>query len=93
MKGCNQDSFQWRSSANLMIETAGKYIINFSKYSYEEIVGHKRNVVGRKRTALNNAELPKEKSNKMQQCTNILLLHIYIKHKMFRATHCPPSGA
>jgi hypothetical protein len=41
-----------------MIETTGKYIIHFPKYSYEEIVGHKRNEVGRKHRELNNAELP-----------------------------------
>jgi hypothetical protein len=35
----------------------------------------------------------KEKSNKMQQCTKILLFHIYMKLSMFRATHRPPSGA
>jgi hypothetical protein len=32
------------------------------------------------------------KSNKMQQCINILF-HIYMKLNMFRATHCPSSGA
>jgi hypothetical protein len=29
----------------------------------------------------------------MQQCINILLFHIYMKLKMFRATHHPSSGA
>jgi len=33
------------------------------------------------------------KSNKMQQCIKILLFHIYMKLKMFRATHRPSSGA
>jgi len=33
-----------------------------------------------------------EKSNKMQQYQN-LLLHIYMKLNMFRATHRPSSGA
>jgi len=37
--------------------------------------------------------IPKEKSNKMQQCIKILLFHIYMKLDMFRATHCPSSGA
>jgi uncharacterized protein YehS (DUF1456 family) len=35
----------------------------------------------------------KEKSNKMQQCINILLFHIYMKLNVFRATHRPSSGA
>jgi len=35
----------------------------------------------------------KEKSSKMQQCIKILLFHIYMTHNMFRATHCPSSGA
>jgi len=34
-----------------------------------------------------------EKSNKMQQCINIFLFHIYMKLNMFRATHRPSSGA
>ena len=34
-----------------------------------------------------------EKSNKMQQCIEILLFHIYMKLNMFRATHHPSSGA
>jgi len=33
----------------------------------------------------------KEKSNKMQQCINILLFHIYLKLNMFQATHRPSS--
>ena len=33
------------------------------------------------------------KFNKMQQCTKILLFHIYMKLNMFRATHRPSSGA
>jgi hypothetical protein len=35
----------------------------------------------------------KEKSNKIQQHIKILLLHIYMKLNMFRATHRPSSGA
>jgi len=35
----------------------------------------------------------KEKSNKMQQYIKILLFHIYMKLNIFRATHCPSSGA
>ena len=35
----------------------------------------------------------KEKSNKMQQSIKTLLLHIYMKLNMFRATHRPSSGA
>jgi hypothetical protein len=35
----------------------------------------------------------KEKSNNMQQCIKTLLFHIYMKLKMFRATHRPSSGA
>jgi hypothetical protein len=34
----------------------------------------------------------KKKSNKMQQCTKILLFHIYMKLNMLRATHRPSSG-
>jgi len=37
--------------------------------------------------------LHKEKSNKMQQRIKILLIRIYMKLNMFRATHCPASGA
>jgi len=37
-------------------------------------------------------KLHKEKS-KMQQCIKILLLHIYLKLNMFRATHRLSSGA
>jgi len=33
-----------------------------------------------------------KKSNKIQQCIQILF-HIYMKLNMFRATHCPSSGA
>jgi len=29
----------------------------------------------------------------MQQCIKILLFQIYMKLNMFRATHCPSSGA
>jgi hypothetical protein len=35
----------------------------------------------------------KEKSNKMQQCIEILLFYIYMKLDMFRATHGPSLGA
>jgi hypothetical protein len=35
----------------------------------------------------------KEKPNKMQQCIEILLFHIYMKLNMFRVTHRPSSGA
>jgi len=35
----------------------------------------------------------KEKSNKMQQCIKMLLLHVYVKLNMFRATHRLSSGA
>jgi hypothetical protein len=38
-------------------------------------------------------QVHKEKSNKMQQCTKILLFHIYMKLNMFRATPRPSSGA
>jgi hypothetical protein len=34
-----------------------------------------------------------EKFNKMQQCVKILLIHIYKKLNMFRATHRQSSGA
>jgi hypothetical protein len=34
-----------------------------------------------------------KKSNKMQQCVKFLLVHIYIKFNMFRATQRPSSGA
>jgi hypothetical protein len=39
------------------------------------------------------AQFIKKKSNKMQQCINILLFHIYVKLKAFWATHRPSSGA
>ena len=35
----------------------------------------------------------KEKSNKIQKCIKLLLFQIYMKLNMFRATHCPSSGA
>jgi hypothetical protein len=35
----------------------------------------------------------KGKSNKMQKYIKILLLHIYMKLSMFRATHRPSTGA
>jgi len=34
-----------------------------------------------------------KKSNKMQQCIEILLFHIYMKPNTFRATHRPSLGA
>jgi hypothetical protein len=37
-------------------------------------------------------DVNKEKSNKMQQCINVLF-HIYMKLNMFQATHRPSSGA
>jgi hypothetical protein len=49
-------------------------------------------VVVKKRRIL-HCLIHEEKSNKMQQCTKILLLHIYIKLNMFRTTHRPLSGA
>jgi len=42
---------------------------------------------------VHHSTVHKEKSNKMQQRTNILLFHIYVKLNMFRATHRPSSGA
>jgi hypothetical protein len=43
--------------------------------------------------SVHHSTIPKEKSNKMQQCIKILLFHIYMKLNMFRATHRPSSGA
>ena len=45
------------------------------------------------RGSVNHSTIHKVKSNKMQQCIKILLLHIYMKLNMFRATHRPSSGA
>jgi len=42
---------------------------------------------------VHHSTIHKEKSNKMQQYIKILLFHIYMKLKMFRATHRPSSGA
>ena len=44
------------------------------------------------RGSVHHSTIHKEKSNKMQQCTKILLFHIYLKLNMFRATHRPSSG-
>jgi hypothetical protein len=43
--------------------------------------------------SLHHSKIHKEKANKMQQCIKILLLRIYTKLNMFRATHRPSSGA
>jgi hypothetical protein len=43
--------------------------------------------------SVHHNKIHKEKSNKMQQCLKILLFHIYMKLKMFWATHRPSSGA
>ena len=48
---------------------------------------HNRQRKGYKQT------IHKENSNKMQQCINISLFHIYMKLNTFRATHRPSSGA
>jgi hypothetical protein len=40
------------------------------------------------RGSVHHSKIHKEKSNKIQQCTKILLLHIYMKLNMFRVT--PP---
>jgi len=45
------------------------------------------------RGSVHHSTIHKEKSNKMQQCIKILLFHIYMKLNMFRAKHCPSSGA
>jgi len=45
------------------------------------------------RGSVHRSIIHKEKSNKMQQCINILLFHIYKKLNMFRVTHRPSSGA
>jgi len=45
------------------------------------------------RGSVHHSKIHKEKSNKMQQCVRILLLHIYMKLNMFQATHRPSSGA
>jgi len=48
---------------------------------------------GRKDGQTNMTMLIHNKSNKMQQCIKFVLVHIYIKLNMFRATHRPSSGA
>jgi len=45
------------------------------------------------RGSVHHSKIHKEKSNKMQQCIQILLFHIHMKLNMFRATHRPSSGA
>jgi hypothetical protein len=40
------------------------------------------------RGSVHHSTIHKEKSNKMQQCTKILLFHIYMKLNMFRASLC-----
>jgi hypothetical protein len=45
------------------------------------------------RGSVHHSKIHNEKSNKMQQCIRLLLLHIYMKLNMFRATHRPSSGA
>jgi hypothetical protein len=42
--------------------------------------------------SVHRSKIHTEKSKKMQQFIKILLFHIYMKHNMFRATHCPSSG-
>ena len=44
------------------------------------------------RGSVHHSTIHKEKSNKVQQCINILLFHIYMKLNMLRATHRPSSG-
>jgi len=53
------------------------------------MIAEKFDVLG----SVHHSTIHKKKSNKMQQCTKILLFHIYIKLNMFRATHRPSSGA
>jgi hypothetical protein len=43
--------------------------------------------------SVHHSTIHKEKSYKMQQCIEILFLHIYMKLNMFRATHRLSSGA
>jgi len=45
------------------------------------------------RGSVHHSTVHKEKSNKMQQCIEILLFHVYMKLNMFWATHRPLSGA
>jgi hypothetical protein len=45
------------------------------------------------RGSVHHSTILKEKSIKMQQYIKILLLHVYLKLNMFRATHRLSSGA
>jgi hypothetical protein len=45
------------------------------------------------RGSVHHSTIHKEKSNNMQQCTKMLLCHIYMKLNMFWATHRPSSEA
>ena len=45
------------------------------------------------RGSVHHSLIHEEKSNKMQKCIKTLLLPIYMKLNMFRATHRPSSGA
>jgi hypothetical protein len=45
------------------------------------------------RGSVHHSTIQKEKSNKTQKRIKILLFHIYMKLNMFRAAHCPLSGA
>jgi hypothetical protein len=51
---------------------------------YKELVG----VLG----SVHHNKIKKKKLKKMQQCIKLLLFRIYVKLKMFRATHRPSSG-
>jgi len=52
-----------------------------------------RNLLLDVRGSVHHSKIHREKSNKMQQCIQILLFYIYMKLNMFRATHRPSSGA
>jgi hypothetical protein len=64
-------------------------VIEFMYYNIVKILTPCLDVRG----SVHHSTIHKGKSNKMQEGIKILLLHIYMKLNMFRATHRPSSGA